>query len=189
MSKALLRSQAIARRKALGPDIASAFRERIGREGLALAREHPGSIVSLYWPILSEADPRELLEMLAASGMATALPVTVSRTAPLDFRLWSPGDALVTGQLRIPEPAPHSTRCDPDLLFVPLAAFDRRGYRIGYGAGHYDRALESLRARKTVVAIGLAYATQEVDMVPDEPHDQRLDYVLTERDILPFRLN
>ena len=90
--------------------------------------------------------------------------------------------------MRIPEPAAHLPACHPDVLFIPLAAFDRRGYRIGYGAGHYDRALASLKAKKPVLAIGIAYATQEVPEVPAEPHDQRLDFVLTEREAISCRL-
>ena len=184
MSKAELRSAALMRRKAVAPDLAAAFRDRIAAQGLELAQGFGPGIAALYWPVRSEADPRGLLEALAAQGIGTALPVTVSRVAPLEFRLWRPGDPQVLGQLAIPEPARHLPHCEPDILFVPLAAFDRRLYRIGYGAGHYDRALAHLRARKRVLAIGLAYAAQEVTEVPAEPHDERLDLVLTERELI-----
>ena len=188
MSKAQLRSEALVRRKAITAAEAAVLRAHLAREGMALLRGRPAGIASLYWPILAEADPRALLEALANAGIATALPVTVSRAAPLLFRLWKPGDPLVPGQMRIPEPAAHLPECHPDILFIPLAAFDRRGYRIGYGAGHYDRALASLRANKPVLAVGIAYATQEVPEVPAEPHDQRLDFVLTERETISCRL-
>lgn len=188
MSKAQLRSEALARRNAVIAAEAARFRTLLARAGMALLQGHPPGIASLYWPILAEADPRALLEALAAAGIPTALPVTISRESPLLFRLWRPGDPQTTGQMRIPEPAAHLPACDPDILFIPLAAFDRRGYRIGYGAGHYDRALASLRAKKTVLAVGIAYATQEIPEVPAEPHDQRLDFVLTESETIFCRL-
>ena len=84
----------------------------------------------------------------------------------------------------IPEPRASAPVLDPDLLFVPLAAFDRAGQRIGYGAGFYDVTLEALRARKPIVAVGVAYAAQEVEAVPREDHDERLDFILTERELI-----
>ena len=86
--------------------------------------------------------------------------------------------------MRIPEPLESAEQMTPDLLFVPLACFDRRGHRIGYGAGHYDRTLAALRAAGRVTAVGVAYACAQAPRIPDEPHDQRLDYVLTEREVI-----
>jgi 5-formyltetrahydrofolate cyclo-ligase len=85
------------------------------------------------------------------------------------------------------EPSPQSAVVAPDIVLVPLAAFDRAGHRIGYGAGHYDRSLRQLRALKPIVAIGLAFAVQETTTIPTLPHDVRLDYVLTEARIIDFR--
>ena len=116
-----------------------------------------------------------------------ALPVTVSRAAPLTFRRWRPGEPTVPGEMNIPEPPPEVPEVEPDLLFVPLSAFDRRGHRIGFGAGHYDRTLARLRAKGRVTAVGIAYSVSEVPRAPDEPHDQRLDYILTESELIDTR--
>jgi 5-formyltetrahydrofolate cyclo-ligase len=115
------------------------------------------------------------------------LPTIVGRGKPLRFRAWAFGEELRRGQWGIREPAPEAPAVDPDILLVPLACFDRRGYRIGYGAGYYDLSLNALRAIKPVTAIGLAYAAQEVDAVPALSYDARLDLVLTERETIPCR--
>jgi 5-formyltetrahydrofolate cyclo-ligase len=93
----------------------------------------------------------------------------------------------VRGPLGILEPSPAAAEIVPDVVLVPLAAFDRAGHRIGYGAGHYDRTLAQLRKSRTIVAIGLAFAAQEVKTVPALAHDAALDYVLTEAQMLDFR--
>lgn len=185
--KADLRTLALARRGVTARDAAAAFAIRLEREGLALAMTLPNPIVSAYWPISTEADTRPLLAALAAQGIATALPVTGAPGTCLVFRAWKPGDPRNPGRMAIPEPLPGAPAVEPDLLFVPLAAFDRRGHRIGYGAGHYDRTLAQLRAKKPVLAIGIAYATQEIAQVPAQPHDQQLDFVLTERESIDCR--
>ena len=131
-----------------------------------------------------EPDTLPLIAALALDGFSTALPVTLSRAAPLRFRLWKPGDALIRGQMNIAEPPPEATEVEPDLLFAPLAAFDRSGHRIGYGAGHYDRAIAVLRGRKPVHAVGVAFATSEVEAIPSEPHDEALDAILTETETI-----
>ena len=113
--------------------------------------------------------------------------MTVSRAAPLTFRRWRPGEPTVPGEMNIPEPPPEAPEVEPDLLFVPLSAFDRRGHRIGFGAGHYDRTLARLRAKGRVTAVGIAYSVSEVPRAPDEPHDQRLDYILTESELIDTR--
>ena len=107
-----------------------------------------------------EASTLPLLETLAGAGVKTALPVTGPRGTPLVFRLWRPGEPTVEGKMGISEPRPAAAEVAPDLLFVPLAAFDRTGHRIGYGAGYYDRTLAALRAKK-IFAVGVAYASQE----------------------------
>jgi 5-formyltetrahydrofolate cyclo-ligase len=103
------------------------------------------------------------------------------------MRAWRFGGPLNAGVWGIREPMPDAAAVDPDILIVPLLAFDRRGYRLGYGAGYYDMTLTALRAKKPIVAVGIGYAAQEVDTVPITPRDVRLDLVLTEREIIDLR--
>ncbi len=147
------------------------------------AMPKPGAVVSAYWPFRAEIDPRPLIQRLVRAGARIALPVTPAKGSdrPLSFHLWSAHEALTCSALGVPEPHPSAELVDPDILLVPLLAFDRRGGRLGYGAGHYDRTLEHLRRRKAVRAIGLAFAAQEIGRVPMDEHDQRLDAILTER--------
>ena len=95
-----------------------------------------------------------------------------------------PGDRLAVGPLGIAEPLRDAPELEPDVIVLPLIAFDRRGHRIGYGAGNYDRALGALRQRKQVRVIGVAYAIQEERMIPNEPHDEPVDLILTDRNVL-----
>jgi 5-formyltetrahydrofolate cyclo-ligase len=180
--KALLRELALSRRAALDPQQRASLTARLLAEGLRRAREWRPRVVSAFSPIRDEPDTLALLSALTAHGFATALPVTVARGAPLVFRLWRAGEPTVRGAMNIPEPAPEAAAVEPDLLFVPLAAFDRRGHRIGYGAGHYDRTLKRLRAVGAIRAVGVAYSVCEVDRVPDTEHDELLDFILTERE-------
>jgi 5-formyltetrahydrofolate cyclo-ligase len=118
-----------------------------------------------------------------------ALPAIMARGRSLAFRAWSPSDRLMLGPLGILEPSPAAAELIPDIMLVPLAAFDRAGHRIGYGAGHYDYTLAHLRKLKLkhIIAIGLAFAVQEIAAVPALPHDVALDYVLTEAQTFDFR--
>ena len=127
------------------------------------------------------------MRRLAGLGAKLALPVVLARGKSLVFRAWSPDDRLMLGPLGIPEPSPAAAEVIPDIMLVPLAAFDRQGHRIGYGAGHYDFTLEHLRKAKTIIAIGLAFSVQEIKAVPAQPHDVALDYVLTEKKVFDFR--
>jgi 5-formyltetrahydrofolate cyclo-ligase len=151
---------------------------------MALALARRPECASAFYPIRDEPDTLALLAALDRQGVAPALPLTRGRDETLLFRSWRPGEPTVPGQLGIPEPAAQAPALEPDLLFVPLAAFDRRGHRIGYGAGHYDRTLAALRARKPILAVGVAYAVCEVAEIPWEPHDQPLDYVLTDSELI-----
>lgn len=141
-----------------------------------------GAVVAGYWPFRTEIDPRALMGRLARLGARLALPVTPPKgsEAPLTFRAWRPETPLQPGAFGVPEPGPGCETVEPDLLLVPLLAFDRSGRRLGYGAGHYDRTLEALRARRRVVALGLAFAAQEVERTPVHAHDQLLDAIVTE---------
>jgi 5-formyltetrahydrofolate cyclo-ligase len=184
--KAYLRRKALARRRALDPQRRIGFSTRLVDEGLRLARLLTPRVVSGFHPIGDEPDALALLLALANEGFTTALPVT-SRGLPLTFRKWRPGETTIPGPMNIPEPAPEAGDVEPDMLFIPLSAFDRRGHRIGYGAGHYDRTLAGLRARGPILAVGVAYSVCEVEAVPNEPHDQRLDYILTESELIDAR--
>jgi 5-formyltetrahydrofolate cyclo-ligase len=113
--------------------------------------------------------------------------VVMGRGRPLVFRAWAWGEPLGKGQWGIREPRPDAPEVEPDILLVPLAAFDRVGHRIGYGAGYYDLTLTALRAAKPIVALGLAYAAQEIAAVPATARDARLDLVLTEREVIDCR--
>lgn len=138
------------------------------------------AIVSGYCAMGDEADPLPSLLALAAGGHDLCLPVTPKRGLPLSFRLWRPGDALERGVWDIPVPPAAARDVEPSVLLVPLLAFDRAGYRLGYGGGYYDRTLAMLKEKGPVLAIGIAYADQEVESVPREATDQRLDWIVTE---------
>jgi 5-formyltetrahydrofolate cyclo-ligase len=140
--------------------------------------------VSGFYPVREEPDVLALLDALADEGFAVALPVVMGRDAHLDFRLWRPGEPTAPGPMGIPEPLKSAPLVDPDLLFTPLACFDRRGRRIGYGAGHYDRSLARLRAMKTIRAVGVAYGVCEAPAVPYDAHDQSLDVIVTEQETI-----
>jgi 5-formyltetrahydrofolate cyclo-ligase len=184
--KATLRREALARRGAVATGARVAFSRRLANEGLRLARLWRPRAVSAFHTLRDEPDTLQLLSALAAEGFATALPVVVGRESPLTFRLWRPGDPTRLGAMSIAEPLEAAPAVDPDLLFVPLACFDRRGHRIGYGAGYYDRTLAGLRAIKPIHAVGVAYGVCEVVAVPYEAHDQSLDAIVTDQETLLF---
>jgi 5-formyltetrahydrofolate cyclo-ligase len=137
------------------------------------------AIVSAYLPIRDEIDVLPLLLRLVASGRTVGLPVIEARGRPLLFRAWKPGEPLEEKPFGLREPPPSAPAVEPDTLLVPLAAFDRRGYRLGLGGGYYDRTLALYRSTRQVTAIGVAYDEQEVASLPLGAHDQPLDMVLT----------
>lgn len=137
-----------------------------------------------YAPVGDEIDPLPLLGALAGLHVC-ALP-TIGAGRALVFRRWSPGTLLVPGRYGIPAPPLDSPAILPDILLVPLLAFDRRGHRLGYGGGFYDTALAALRDGGRVKAIGLAYAAQQVERLPAEAWDQTLDFVATECGLVEF---
>jgi 5-formyltetrahydrofolate cyclo-ligase len=185
-SKAGLRAAALAMRDALDNEERAGAAQAIATRGLPVEIAR-GAIVSGYSPIKSEIDPMPLLRKLAAKGARLALPAVMARGKSLAFRAWSPDDRLMLGPLGILEPSPAAAEVVPDIMLVPLAAFDSSGHRIGYGAGHYDYTLAHLRKAKAVISIGLAFAAQEIEAVPALAHDERLDYVLTETKVFDFR--
>jgi 5-formyltetrahydrofolate cyclo-ligase len=186
LSKSNLRAAALARREALSDGQRAAAAEAMAERQLPFEIA-PGMIVSGYSPIRSEIDPAPLMRKLASQGARLALPAVMARGKSLAFRAWSPDDRLMLGALGIPEPSPAAAEVIPDIMLVPLAAFDRQGHRIGYGAGHYDFTLAHLRKVKVITAIGTAFSVQEIKAVPALPHDVALDYVLTEKKVFDFR--
>ena len=183
--KAELRREALARRDALSADARAAAAEAIAARPLPVEIK-PG-VVSGFSPMRTEINPLPLMRKLATAGAKLALPVVAGRGQPLLMRAWNFGDPLARGVWGIRQPTADAPEVAPDILLVPLTAFDRRGHRIGYGAGYYDITIAKLRALKPIVAIGLAFAVQEVSEVPITPRDARLDLVLTEREVIDFR--
>jgi 5-formyltetrahydrofolate cyclo-ligase len=186
LSKADLRAAALAKRDALTGEQRAAAAEAIATRGLPFEITD-GMVVSAYSPIRSEIDPMPLMQKIAALGARLALPAVPARGQSLIFRAWSLNERLLLGPLGIPEPSPAAAEVLPDVMLVPLAAFDRVGHRIGYGAGHYDFTFAHLRKMKAVAGVGLAFATQEIKAIPALSHDVALDYVLTERKTFDFR--
>lgn len=135
--------------------------------------------VSGFAPLADEFRLWPLLRRLAADGVALALPVMQGKGKPLLFRAWQPGDQTAPGVWGIAEPTPEKAQVEPDILLVPLLAFDLAGWRLGYGGGFYDRTLRRLRAMQPVLAVGIAFNEQRVDAVPHLDYDERLDWVLT----------
>jgi 5-formyltetrahydrofolate cyclo-ligase len=185
-AKAALRREATARRDALPADSRQAAVEVIAARKFPLPIA-PGTIISGFMPMKTEINPLPLMRALAAAGASLALPVVEGRGKPLTMRAWRWGEELGSGVWGIREPKPDAARVDPDILLVPLLAFDRAGYRLGYGGGYYDLTIAGLRARRTTVAVGIAFAAQEVPRVPTTPRDARLDLVLTEREVIDLR--
>jgi 5-formyltetrahydrofolate cyclo-ligase len=184
--KSGLRRDAIARRDALPSDARQAAAEAIAARPFPL-RVAQGTIVSGFMAIKSEVSPLPLMRKLAGQGALFALPAIAGRGQPLVMRAWQFGAPLDRGQWGIREPGPGAAALEPDILLVPLLAFDRAGFRLGYGAGYYDMTINRLRGQKPVAAVGIAFAAQEVPRIPTTPRDARLDLVLTEREVIDFR--
>ncbi len=158
------------------PDAGAGLAARLGE-----AIEPPvGAVVSAFWPLPGEIDTRPVMTALHERGCLIALPALRGPGLPLDFRAWRPGDELVPAAFDTREPAVDKPALVPSVLLVPLLAFDRRGYRLGYGGGFYDRTLADLRATGSALAVGLAYAGQEMAHVPHDDKDQPLDWIVTE---------
>jgi len=176
--KAIARTEAYARR-------AVAFQSGQGQAAEILAdflAPHGGRVLSGYMPMRTEIDP---LPAMAAHQGPVGVPVIIAKATPLRFREWSPGAAMIEGTFKAMIPA-EGAWLDPEVLIVPLLAFDAHGYRLGYGGGFYDRTLAGLRARGPVLAVGFAFAAQEVPEVPIDAFDQRLDAVVTEKGVTVF---
>lgn len=182
--KAELRKTARERRKTLAfagfPAMLAAYADALGTR--------PGMVVGGYHALPGEADPAGLLEALAARGCHIAFPRVAARGQPLEFHRIPDGQVLAKGAYGIQEPLDHWPRATPGLLLVPLLAFDTAGHRLGYGGGFYDRTLAALKAENPEArAVGIAYAGQQVDILPRDAHDYPLDAVLTEQGLKVFR--
>jgi 5-formyltetrahydrofolate cyclo-ligase len=185
-SKEQLRADALAKRDALPAAERQAAAEAIAARPFPAA-VRPGMVVSGFMPLKSEVNPLPLMRKLTAAGAQLALPAIAGRGKPLIMRAYAFDDEFARGQWGIREPTPDAAEVAPDIVLVPLAAFDRHGHRIGYGAGYYDMTINALRARKPIIAIGIAFAAQEIPRVPATGRDARLDLVLTEREMIDFR--
>jgi 5-formyltetrahydrofolate cyclo-ligase len=180
--KPALRARARAARDALTDR--AAREAAIGAQLLGLPEIRAARCVAAYWPMGSEVDPRAVMAALLQRSTVIALPRVVSRAAPLDFLAWSPDLPLEAGPLGTVQPPATAAALAPEVLIVPMLGFDRRLFRLGYGGGFYDRTLARLRAPGPVRAIGVAFACQELEALPDEPFDQPMDRIVTEDAVL-----
>jgi 5-formyltetrahydrofolate cyclo-ligase len=185
LDKTALRQRMRGLRRRLGAEAPDAGLRAAG--ALPLERLPSLTVAAVYYARGSELDPTPLAERLADRGLTVALPAALSRDGLLTFRRWTPGEALEPDVSGVPSPPAAAETVTPQLVVAPLLAFDRRGGRLGQGGGHYDRTLENLRATGEVFVLGLAYAGQELGAIPMEPHDQRLDAILTEAEFIEVR--
>jgi 5-formyltetrahydrofolate cyclo-ligase len=163
-----------------GKDAAAALAGNV----LHAVRMPPQAVVAGYLPIGDEIDVSLLLRRLRSRGHDIALPVVVEAGAPLVFRRWGQEDPLADGPFGTRQPLASAPEALPEVVILPMLAFDRRGYRLGYGGGYYDRTLALLRRRRQMIAVGVAYAAQEVPAVPCDGHDQALDWIVTDRETI-----
>ena len=147
----------------------------------------PKAIIGSYWPVKSEADACPLLTYYYEQGHVCALPVVQAANKPLLFREWRPGNLLVSGIYNILTPDETAPLVTPTVLFVPVLGFDKNGHRLGHGEGYYDRTLEVLRAQHPLMAIGIAYDCQEVDIIPHQNHDQLMNYIITPTRVIEIK--
>lgn len=146
-----------------------------------------GAVVALYWPMQNEFDVRYIIDDLLQRGVEIALPVASRKSREMKFARWNGKGNLAKGEFGIFVP-PEEELVDPDIVVVPMLAFDRKGTRLGRGGGHYDATLAALRAKKDILAVGVAYAAQAVLFsLPAETHDQKLDIIVTPKGVFDFR--
>lgn len=184
-SKRGLRRRAEDRRAAIAASVGADAGARLAVHFLNEVAPAKGAAVAGYWPMRHEIDPRPLMERLHALGHPCLLPVTDGPDRPLRFRRWTPETVLVPAAYGTSVPPPEAPEIEPQILLIPLLAFDREGWRLGYGGGYYDRTLKALRRGQGQgewpgLAAGLAYADQETVRVPRGPRDQPLDWIVTE---------
>jgi len=184
-AKGMLRRTVLEHRRSTHRTLAAHAAHAVKSHLLAAITPNDKTIAG-YWPLGDELDCRPALEALYEAGAQIALPVVAGQGEILIFRAWRPGDPLEEGPFGTKHPSGRAAPMQPQILLVPLIAFDRTGQRLGYGAGYYDRTIAALRAHSTVTAIGLAYDVQEVSAVPTDAHDERLDAMITNAGTLWF---
>ena len=184
--KKRLRTEMKAQRGAIEAKEAKAAAQDVIEQIKPLSARKKRWQVALYHPVHSELDSLPLARFFARNRSRLSLPVVMKREDPMIFRPWKMDEALVENVHHIKVPVNRGLQVQPDLLIVPLLAFDEQGHRLGYGGGYYDRTLAALRAQRNVLAVGLAFDGQKVDKVPVDPHDQSLDYILTPSSLRQF---
>ena len=185
-AKAEIRKAVLARRATIDAGVAGPRADAVAERMMGLLARFPVGAISAFRAFGDEIGTAPLLGRLDARGYRIGLPVVMGRGRPLVFRQWRPGDVMGSGPYGIEQPLPTASEIEPDILIVPMAAFDAQGYRVGYGGGFYDRSLAALREKKNVVAIGLAYDEQEVEAVPRDHYDARLDHLVTPTRTMAF---
>lgn len=186
-AKAALRADARARRDALPEYARREGSERIAERAIALAREIKPGVVAAYRAIRTEVVPDAIAGWALGEGMVLVLPA-IGPDGNMAFRRFREGDVLLAGPFGTAAPARTAPEIEPDLVIVPMMAFDRAGTRLGHGRGYYDRAIWKLHARGVRPAlVGVAFSVQEVGAIPAEPHDARMDWIVTERETLDLR--
>ncbi|MFB2593282.1 5-formyltetrahydrofolate cyclo-ligase [Paracoccus sp. p4-l81] len=173
--------KAMAARRAAAVDGDAQARAQAHLNGVLAA--HHGAVLAGYMPMRSEIDPLPAMAAHHGAGGTVGVPVILARATPLVFHRWTPDAAMIPGTFGAQVPQ-AGVPVQPQVLIVPLLAFDARGFRLGYGGGFYDRTLAGLRARGPVTAIGFAWGAQQVDQVPTEPTDEVLDLIVTEAGII-----
>ena len=186
LDKNNIRARALGARKAIKPDEAQHAAQKLSVHLFKCIPES-ARIVGGYMAIHGEISIAAAMAALHARGHTLALPVVVGEGKPLVFRKWQPGDALEKGAYGIDVPPATASEVIPDAVIVPLAAFDKDGHRLGYGAGYYDKTIPKMRAqKKDILLIGAAFAQQQVEKVPADEHDRKLDVVVTEKGVVTF---
>lgn len=184
-AKYALRQEFLLRRRTQA--LPSEANDAIAQRFMQALNPQPGMVVSAYWPLKYEVDTRPLLDALATRGCVTALSAVEKKDAPLVFRRWNPGDALEEWAFGVKQPKVEAPYVIPAIIMVPLVAFDATGARLGFGGGFYDRTLEKFRRGLPLLAVGLAYSTQQAERIPFGPLDQSLDLVITEKETFDWR--
>lgn len=175
------RQALLAARQAVGPEVRAGWGRCISRallDGFALLAT---ARLGIYWPIRAEFDPRFVAHHLRDGGATIGLPVVVGQDQPLVYREWHPGTAMLAGGMGIPYPAPAAPELLPDVLLVPPVGFDPQAYRLGYGAGLFDRTLAAMLPRP--LTLGVAFECARMTTIFPQPHDIALDFIVTEAGI------
>lgn len=186
-AKAELRTKAHAARAAISQASRSDAAQAATRHFFEQIQLQPTDVVAAYWRIRDELDCQPILIRLMDSNQPVILPVVMGAEAPLDLRIWEQGASLYEAGFGTLAPADDAPRAEPDVVIMPLLGFDSRGTRLGYGGGYYDRTLARLSKKPRLV--GLAFAAQELDLIPREDHDVPLDAVVTENGVRIFGEN